>query len=69
MKKSLLIAEDDENILALLLNVFSRPDLELHPARSGAEAMDLIDRVITSYSIHYTKLYEDPGGKRRSEEA
>jgi DNA-binding NtrC family response regulator len=44
MKKSLLIAEDDENILELLLNVFSRPDLELHPARSGAEAMGLIDR-------------------------
>ncbi|MGB3398837.1 MAG: sigma-54 dependent transcriptional regulator [Candidatus Deferrimicrobiaceae bacterium] len=44
MKKSLLIAEDDENILELLLNVFSRPDLELHPARSGVEAMGLIDR-------------------------
>jgi DNA-binding NtrC family response regulator len=44
MKKTLLIAEDDENILELLLNVFSRPDLELHPARSGAEAMGLIDR-------------------------
>ncbi|MGB7972408.1 MAG: sigma-54 dependent transcriptional regulator [Candidatus Deferrimicrobiaceae bacterium] len=44
MKKTLLIAEDDENILELLLNVFSRPDLELHPARSGAEAMTLIDR-------------------------
>ena len=44
MKNSLLIAEDDENILELLLNVFSRPDLELHPARSGAEAMGLIDR-------------------------
>ena len=44
MKKTLLIAEDDENILELLLNAFSRPDLELHPARSGAEAMGLIDR-------------------------
>jgi len=44
MKNSLLIAEDDENILELLLNVFSRSDLELHPARSGAEAMSLIDR-------------------------
>ncbi len=44
MKKSLLIAEDDENILALLLNVFSRPDLNIHPARTGAEAMDLIDK-------------------------
>ncbi len=44
MKKSLLIAEDDENILELLLSVFSRPDLDVHPARSGSEAMDLIDR-------------------------
>jgi DNA-binding NtrC family response regulator len=44
MKKSLLIAEDDENILALLLNVFSRPDLNIHPARTGTEAMELIDR-------------------------
>jgi DNA-binding NtrC family response regulator len=44
MKKSLLIAEDDENILALLLNVFSRPDLNIHPARTGTEAMDLIDK-------------------------
>jgi DNA-binding NtrC family response regulator len=44
MKKSLLIAEDDENILALLLNAFSRPEINLHPARTGTEAMDLIDR-------------------------
>ncbi|MGZ8428069.1 MAG: sigma-54-dependent transcriptional regulator [Candidatus Deferrimicrobiaceae bacterium] len=44
MKKSLLIAEDDENILELLLNVFSRPDLHVFPARSGAEAMDQIDQ-------------------------
>jgi DNA-binding NtrC family response regulator len=44
MKKSLLIAEDDENILELLLSVFSPPDLDVHPARSGSEAMDLIDR-------------------------
>ncbi|MBK5095207.1 MAG: response regulator, partial [Deltaproteobacteria bacterium] len=44
MKKSLLIAEDDENILELLLSVFSRPDLDVHPARSGSEAMGLIDR-------------------------
>src|SRR4030067_2839329 len=44
MKKSLLIAEDDENILELLLNVFSRPDLHVFPARSGAEAMGQIDQ-------------------------
>jgi len=44
MKKSLLIAEDDENILELLRNVFSRPSLEVYSARSGSEAMSLIDR-------------------------
>ncbi len=44
MKKSLLIAEDDENILELLRNVFSRPGLEVYSARSGSEAMSLIDR-------------------------
>ena len=44
MKKTLLIAEDDENVLELLLSTFSRPDLDVHPARSGSEAMDLIDR-------------------------
>jgi DNA-binding NtrC family response regulator len=44
MKKSLLIAEDDENILELLLNIFSRPDLHVFPARSGAEAMGQIDQ-------------------------
>jgi len=44
MKKSLLIAEDDENILELLRNVFSRPSLDVYSARSGSEAMSLIDR-------------------------
>jgi len=44
MKKSLLIAEDDEHILELLLNVFSRPDLHIHAARSGTEAIGLIDQ-------------------------
>ncbi len=44
MKKSLLIAADDETILDLLLNVFSRPDLNVHPARSGTEAIRRIDQ-------------------------
>ncbi len=44
MRKSLLIAEDDENILELLLSAFSQPDLRVHPARSGAEAIALIDQ-------------------------
>ena len=44
MRKSLLIAEDDENILELLLGAFSQPDLRVHPARSGAEAIALIDQ-------------------------
>lgn len=44
MGRSLLIAEDDENVLELLLNVFTRPDLEVFAARSGTEAKSLIDR-------------------------
>ncbi len=44
MRKSLLIAEDDENILDLLLSAFSRTDLRIHPARSGTEAIALIDQ-------------------------
>ncbi len=44
MNKTLLIAEDDEDILDLLRNAFSRPDVSVHPARTGTEAIDLIDR-------------------------
>lgn len=44
MRKSLLIAEDDENILDLLLGALSQPDLRIHPARSGTEAIALIDQ-------------------------
>src|SRR3989304_4314982 len=43
MKKSLLIAEDDEHILELLLSVFSRPDLHIHAAPFCTEAIGLID--------------------------
>src|SRR4030066_2260986 len=44
MKKTLPIAEEDEHILDLLLNVFPGPDLHIHAARSGTEAIGLIDR-------------------------
>jgi DNA-binding NtrC family response regulator len=43
MKKSILIAEDDETTLTLLRTVFERPDLVVHEARTGAEAMKMID--------------------------
>ncbi|HBO69405.1 MAG TPA: hypothetical protein DD658_04375, partial [Deltaproteobacteria bacterium] len=42
MKQALLIAEDDDNVLDLLGNVFSRPDIRLHTARTGAEAIALL---------------------------
>ena len=44
MKKSLLIAEDEEVTLALLRNVFGRSDLLVYEARTGAEALQHIDQ-------------------------
>jgi DNA-binding NtrC family response regulator len=44
MKKSLLIAEDEEVTLALLRNVFGRSDLVVHEARTGEEALQHIDQ-------------------------
>ena len=44
MKKSLLIAEDEEITLALLRNVFGRSDLAVHEARTGEEALRHIDQ-------------------------
>ncbi len=43
MKKSLLIAEDEEVTLALLRNVFGRSDLLVHEANTGEEAFQYID--------------------------
>ena len=44
MKKSLLIAEDEEVTLALLRKVFGRSDLLVHEARTGEEALQHIDQ-------------------------
>lgn len=44
MIRTLLIAEDDENVLGLLEDVFSRPDIAVHTARSGREAMALLSQ-------------------------
>src|SRR3970040_1637670 len=44
MKKSLLIAEEEEVTLALLRNVFGRADLQVHVARTGEEAPQRIDQ-------------------------
>ncbi len=44
MKKSLLIAEDDEAIRNLLGTVFERPDLTVHLARNGSEAIEILEQ-------------------------
>jgi DNA-binding NtrC family response regulator len=44
MKKSLLIAEDEEVTLSLLRKVFQRADLLVHEARTGGEALQIIDQ-------------------------
>jgi len=44
MKKSLLIAEDDEAIRDLLGTVFQRPDLTVYLAASGTEAIGILDQ-------------------------
>jgi DNA-binding NtrC family response regulator len=44
MQKTLLIADDEENTISLLKEVFSPPDIRLHVARSGSEAISIIDR-------------------------
>jgi len=44
MKKSLLIAEDEEITRSLLRDVFQRPDLILYEAHDGKEAIKIIDQ-------------------------
>src|SRR5512134_97846 len=44
MPKTLLIADDEESTLSLLKEVFSSPDIRLHVAKSGSEAIAIIDR-------------------------
>ena len=44
MKKSLLIAEDDEAVRDLLRTVFQRPDLTVHLAGNGTEAVAVLDQ-------------------------
>jgi DNA-binding NtrC family response regulator len=44
MANTLLIADDEDDVLELLRNIFTRPDLRLLAARSGKEACRLIDR-------------------------
>jgi DNA-binding NtrC family response regulator len=44
MRKSLLIAEDEEVTLSLLRKVFRRPDLDVHEARTGTEALQHVDQ-------------------------
>ncbi len=44
MKKSLLIAEDDEVVRELLRTAFERPDLNVHISRTGTEAIEILDQ-------------------------
>jgi DNA-binding NtrC family response regulator len=44
MQKSLLIADDEELTLSLLEEAFTSPDIRLHVARSGSEAIALLDQ-------------------------
>lgn len=44
MKKSLLIAEDDEAVRDLLRTVFQRPDLTVHLAGDGTEAIRILEQ-------------------------
>ena len=44
MPKSLLIADDEDLTISLLEEVFSSPEIRLHVARSGSEAIAIIDR-------------------------
>ncbi len=44
MKKSLLIAEDDAVVRDLLRTVFQRPDLTVHLAGSGTEAIGILEQ-------------------------
>ncbi len=45
MPKTLLIADDEELTLSLLRDVFSSPDIRLYTAKSGDEAIAILDRV------------------------
>ncbi|MEK6779425.1 MAG: sigma-54 dependent transcriptional regulator [Candidatus Deferrimicrobiota bacterium] len=45
MPKTLLIADDEELTLSLLREVFSSPDIRLYTARSGDEAISILDRI------------------------
>jgi DNA-binding NtrC family response regulator len=44
MPKTLLIADDEDLTISLLEEVFSSPDIRLHVATSGSEAISIIDR-------------------------
>jgi DNA-binding NtrC family response regulator len=44
MPKSLLIADDEDLTISLLKEVFSSPDIRLHVARTGSEAIAIIDQ-------------------------
>ena len=63
--KRILVVDDSPVVLAQLCDDFAG-EFEVVTASSGEEAVDILEDpvrdgiVITSYSIHYTKLYDPP---------
>ena len=63
--ETLLLAEDNEINRSIIIGLLAGTDIQIITAETGQEAVELIRDnlninvvVITSYSIHYTKLYE-----------
>ena len=63
MQKSVLTISNEASVRDMLANLFTDAGYRVSLAGSGAEAVKIVSNsvpVITSYSIHYTKLYEPP---------
>ena len=61
--RRLLLVEDDENVSSFVAEYLNNNGFDVVVATSGKQMRDAMaegmpDFVITSYSIHYTKLYE-----------
>ena len=62
MAKKVLVVDDEKLIVKGIRFSLEQDDIEVDTAYDGEEAITATrqkEYVITSYSIHYTKLYED----------
>ena len=68
MGETILVVDDEEQIRGTLRGVLADEGFTVLEAENGRTALDLLaresPRVITSYSIHYTKLYERADRRR-----